>query len=114
MKLTDWRGEELQAGEDVYAQVGPGWHGILAVLLADLEKLGWNGEIHQVKEKFGGLRFYIGGGSDEIYERIGKAEWDSLETCENCGAPGEPEGPGWIRTLCRTCRTAWVLARSRK
>lgn len=54
----------------------------------------------QVKEKFGGLRFYYEGGDDIIDGMVRMAEsWASV-TCEECGSPGTTRGPGWIRTLC--------------
>jgi replicative DNA helicase Mcm len=47
------------------------------------------------------LRFYINGGSDEIFDRISKAESDSYETCEVCGEPGELRRDlGWYWTFC--------------
>jgi len=54
----------------------------------------------QVKEKFGGLRFYIDGGDDWVYGAISMAESMSYRTCEVCGAPGKTRGTGWIRTTC--------------
>ena len=54
----------------------------------------------QVKEKFGGLRFYVDGGDDWIYGAISMAEAMSYRTCEVCGAHGETRGVGWIRTTC--------------
>ena len=54
----------------------------------------------QVKEKFGGLRFYINGGDDFVEGAIALAESLSLRTCEECGAPGSRRSGGWIRTLC--------------
>lgn len=77
-----------------------GWRPLLNELIEDLKKLGWDGDIHQVKEKFGGLRFYIGRGSDEIFDRIHKAENDSYKICEVCGEPGTMRNTGWIKTLC--------------
>lgn len=54
----------------------------------------------QVKEKFGGLRFYYEGGDDHISGMVRMAEsWASV-TCEECGAPGLTRSGGWIRTLC--------------
>jgi hypothetical protein len=86
------------------ACVGEGWHQLVEDLIDDLIKLGWNRSIHQVKEKFGGLRFYIGGGSDPIFDRIDIAEEESLKICENCGKPGmEHAKMGWIYTLCTVC-----------
>lgn len=82
------------------SHVGPGWGDILTRLIDDLFELGWDGSVLQVKEKFGGLRFYVGHASDAVYERIRNAENESLETCEQCGKPGSPRGDGWIKTSC--------------
>ena len=85
----------------VLQNVGPGWGKIVQRLIRDLFILGWDGQLHQIKEKFGGLRFYIGGGSDEIFDRINAAEDESFKTCETCGEPGQPTTEhGWIRTVC--------------
>ena len=54
----------------------------------------------QVKEKWGGLRFYVSNSDDYIDGAISLAESLSLRTCEQCGAPGKPRGGGWVRTLC--------------
>lgn len=54
----------------------------------------------QVKEKFGGLRFYYSGGDDEIDAYVTFAEVLSERTCDVCGAPGKQSGGGWIATRC--------------
>jgi hypothetical protein len=54
----------------------------------------------QVKEKFGGLRFYISAGTPVMYADIDDAESASFKTCEVCGRPGEPGGRFWIKTVC--------------
>jgi hypothetical protein len=77
-----------------------GWYGIIKRLIEDLIELGWDKQICQVKEKFGGLRFYINSGSEEIWQRIHLAESASYITCEKCGNLGQVRGPGWISTLC--------------
>ena len=56
--------------------------------------------ISQVKEKFGGLRFYIDGGTEEQLVMIDFAEAMSLKTCETCGDRGRSRGGGWIKVLC--------------
>jgi hypothetical protein len=62
----------------------------------------------QVKEKYGGLRFYMTCGNDEVYNLIKRAEELSYETCEQCGDPGrEREGNYWINTLCDNCNENW-------
>jgi len=54
----------------------------------------------QVKEKFGGLRFYVQAATDKHYSYISFAESMSYRTCEDCGAPGKTYTDGWHRTLC--------------
>ena len=81
--------------------VGNGWFPLIKELIEDLISLGWDKQTCQVKEKFGGLRFYINAGSDEIFDRIVKAESDSYEICETCGEKGElRKDMGWFFTLC--------------
>jgi hypothetical protein len=58
-------------------------------------------EVLQVKEKFGGLRFYVNCRNDAaIRQRIGTAAQESFRTCEICGQPGELREDSWIKTLC--------------
>ena len=86
--------------------VGPGWEGIVRPLIDRAVAEGI--EILQVKEKFGGLRFYVGSAPQEFYDAADAAEVQSLKTCEFCGQPGTPKGRvgrGWIKTLCEPCRT---------
>lgn len=54
----------------------------------------------QVKEKFGGLRYYTNYCSDEINDAIAEYEELSYKTCEVCGEPGELRGSGWYYTSC--------------
>lgn len=54
----------------------------------------------QVKEKFGGLRFYVQAATDKHYNYISFAESMSYKTCEECGAPGKTYTDGWHMTLC--------------
>ena len=54
----------------------------------------------QVKEKFGGLRFYVNGATDKHWNFISVAENMSYRTCETCGAPGKTYTNGWHTTLC--------------
>lgn len=56
--------------------------------------------IAQIKEKFGGLRFYYDGGDDTIYGMVRMAEAWAGRSCEECGNVGKRFGDGWVRTLC--------------
>ena len=62
-----------------------GWFDLVETLIKDLIALGWNREVHQAKEKFGGLRFYVGQATPEIEEAIRMAELESYDLCQNCG-----------------------------
>lgn len=83
-----------------FFSVDNGWLGIIQRLIVDLIELGWNKQICQVKEKFGGLRFYTNETSDDMWNRIRLAEDASYITCEKCGELGELRGGGWMATLC--------------
>jgi hypothetical protein len=56
--------------------------------------------VEQIKEKFGGLRFYYQGGDDTIQGMVRMAEAWADRSCEECGKPGKSRGGGWIKTLC--------------
>lgn len=59
----------------------------------------------QVKEKFGGLRFYERGATNQQYAVISFVESLSYRTCEICGSMkdiGRTEG--WIKTICKECK----------
>lgn len=68
----------------------------------------------QVKEKFGGLRFYMTIESDEITTLIREAEALSFKTCEECGQPGESRGASWVHTLCKNCDENWDKIRAKR
>lgn len=85
--------------------VGKGWHGLVRPLIEEADRQ--NATILQIKEKFGGLRFYFqcaDGVSDEdagrLNDMVDAAEAASVKTCETCGKPGKQRGGGWILTLC--------------
>lgn len=61
-------------------------------------------EAVQVKEKFGSLRFYIYGDSnDRIDAFIDFAESISESTCEICGKYGAAKDGAWIKVRCDDC-----------
>jgi len=58
-------------------------------------------KVVQVKEKYGGLRYYMSGNVTEQMEAyIQSAENMSFTICELCGEPGKPRGGGWITVRC--------------
>lgn len=97
-----------------------GWYGCIVddgwkkiVLEADemLAYIDPEYKIHQVKEKFGTLRYYYG--TKKTYGSIEKrimdaivsaAEYKSQYICESCGGIGELRNDkSWLRTLCDEC-----------
>lgn len=56
----------------------------------------------QVKEKFGGLRFYVHGATESQCDYIHFVERMSYRICEDCGTTKDviTYNVGWTRTLC--------------
>lgn len=94
--------------------IADGWADLLYDLSAKLvEILGpdftpEDFEPAQIKEKFGGLRYYVDIGIDvdekiwrAIQDAIDEAEERSFEICIFCGEPGEVQkNRGWLRPIC--------------
>jgi hypothetical protein len=105
MKITEFKEQYKKC-----FPVERGWKKLVLKLVDDLIKIDKNIEVLQVKEKFGGLRFYIGAGiNKEAYDLINKAEEESYKICEDCGETRNVttesiKGIGYIRTLCCNCR----------
>jgi hypothetical protein len=95
--------------------VGNGWRELLRDLFEDMTNAGWDGHLHQVKQKFGSLRVYIGKANSDVFDVIWDAEANSAHICENCGSQGEQRkiviSPAkrrqvenaWYMTLCDAC-----------
>lgn len=90
---------------------GDGWFDLVNNLCLDIEahleeKQIKNFEVVQVKEKFGGLRFYFEGGDNVIRDMVMLAELESFHICEECGSREnvkEVEHMMWVRSLCPKC-----------
>jgi hypothetical protein len=107
-----------EANEDYssfgYLEVSDGWYDLIDSLCETIqchadnaryrhEKSGetwFEPHATQVKEKWGGLRFYVGGSDDFIMGAITQAEAMSFKICEVCGKPGVKRHSAWVRTLC--------------
>lgn len=91
--------------------VGPGWNDLLREMFDRLFTQGWNGDLLQVKEKFGGLRVYLAHNFDDnhlarlLLDLVKEYENRSLTICELCG--GFPATvriyQGWRKTHCDQC-----------
>jgi hypothetical protein len=109
-KMNDNLKDHFEHVERAYMGTGPGWYNLIYTLtnyidrrLENLNKDGGNRKvvIAQIKEKFGGLRYYADGDLDEAMDgAIDFAESLSYTICEECGEPGKLRSGGWMRTLC--------------
>lgn len=87
-----------------------GWYDLIDELCKDIQTyvVSENKKqpiITQLKEKFGGLRFYCSNKDDYILKRIKEAEEKSLTICEICGSPeGVLDRKGWWKVKCINCK----------
>ena len=98
--VRTWRVDKGSIVNANFFEISEGWYPMVKTIIDELITLGWNRKISQVKEKFGGLRFYavdIPDGGDVI---IAKYETLSYKTCETCGKEGSRRKGDWIKTLC--------------
>lgn len=97
--------------------VGEGWWPIIETLCSNIQSyVDWKNRsaesgyknwkpverviVEQIKEKFGGLRFYYSGGDEQVQGMVIMAEAWAGNHCETCGKPGKSRSGGWIKTLC--------------
>ena len=116
--------------EYIYNSVGKGWKNILERLLDNLELIEFNFPIEvgvtQVKEKFGGLRFYyytsytgnksypdVSGWGKVIEDLVEFTENKSYTVCEFCGERGTlRDDLSWVLTLCSNCHIEVINRRN--
>uniref|UniRef100_A0A6H2A5T8 Uncharacterized protein n=1 Tax=viral metagenome TaxID=1070528 RepID=A0A6H2A5T8_9ZZZZ len=95
----------------MYIETDDGWFDLIYHLCLDIQKeIKKNSKLKnfivvQVKEKLGGLRFYTGAATHEVFELIRKAELESYNICERCGELGilRRNKVWWYKTLCLGC-----------
>ena len=101
-------------------ECGDGWYKIIDLLC---ELLQWDIdnnkypqiEATQVKEKYGGLRFYTNGENEHQSGQISYACNLSEITCEECGSmENVTQTTGWIVTLCSDCLKKYKKERGLK
>jgi predicted nucleic acid-binding Zn ribbon protein len=85
--------------------VGNGWESLIRELSSKISELDPDCVAVQVKEKFGGLRFYTGPATNEVFDLIQEYGRKSLKICENCGTDRKVKqvGTRWIYTRCPDC-----------
>lgn len=106
---------------------GAGWKDIVFAVIKELDRI-WTGyrkqngrdawKLLQLKEKFGGLRFYpqypqdseddAKGRREQSYATIDFAETQAWKTCERCGKPAQVISFQFrMATVCDECEERW-------
>lgn len=99
--------------------IGPGWYHIVAQLNKLLCLIDPNYVIHQVKEKFAQLRFYMemsnsyeGALKPVVQPIVSWAENKSGYTCETCGEYGKLDTTSsWRITRCEKCQADALIVK---
>lgn len=90
-------------------ECGEGWYGIIAALIKYIEEYNETHSdepiiVHQIKEKFGELRFYTNFVTPELDDLIEEAEGIAWNTCETCGSTKNiGHTMGWVSVVCPDC-----------
>ena len=110
--LYQQRNWDMKATAMCWGFPGDGWEPLIRELSEKIEaynKKNQKAPVYavQVKEKFGGLRFYVTSAPKWIWNLISEAEEKSYHICEWCGKPGKQRSTGWILTLCDACYEKW-------
>ena len=98
---------------------GDGWYALIDTMCGNIKNRMENAnrnkpeeehiicEATQVKEKWGGLRFYVQGSDSYIDGIIDLAESMSYRICSECGNASvqNEKKRGWIYTLCDNCKS---------
>lgn len=94
---------------------GPGWYRIIADTNRKMRRLAPDYVIHQIKEKFGGLRYYWGAGENQLDPTLLQimtdielnAERLSKLRCDKCGGFASTRldrSSNWFYTKCLECQ----------
>ncbi len=91
--------------------IGGGWLPIIEAFLElvnvdkelGLDPLEEPIKLLQIKEKFGALRIYYTGGSDQCADWVDFAEALSGKICEYCGRPSTTRTVEPVKNLCEPC-----------
>ena len=100
---------QMFAGKYGGIECAAGWWPIITSLCANIQShVDWKKDdcpqvvVAQIKEKFGGLRFYYDGGDEYVSGLVTMAAGWASHACEECGASGVLRHGGWLKTLCDT------------
>ena len=108
-RMSDDLKERVDKGIGCGSYVLEGWATIINTLNDEIAAIDPDYKVDQIKEKFGGLRYYVHLSKDltepqvdAIRQLIDEAEGETMQTCDVCGAPGKcaTQGRGYIATRC--------------
>lgn len=100
--------KRIPKGDPYWCWLPDGWYDLVVDLDKELAEVAPHYELHQCKEKFGTLRYYIelpthgdGSGDKKAHDIINKYEQLSSEICDVCGNPGKLRNiKNWMVTRC--------------
>ena len=113
--------DRIPIGWGKWISCDKGWYSIIVDTNRKLRYMHPDYEIHQIKEKFGALRYYWGiKGEDPEWSALPDSECNTIfdimmdisaaadnksaYICEICGGFGRTrDRRGWYKTLCKTC-----------
>lgn len=87
--------------------IGLGWMSVIESAFEKMIAAGWDKELRQVKQKFGGLRIYINSlklTDTELNRIITQAEVECSKICEICGKEREIKGMASGMAACNMCK----------
>lgn len=112
--IEEWDPNLIPKGHCGYG-CGKGWHPMIKIacrIFSDLNEKYPDEppiQIDQIKEKFGGLRFYISGGgknwklAQEIASHCETFSWYICEECGDSDTACPDNSRSWVKTLCNEC-----------
>lgn len=86
-----------------------GWNDLILECHEKLLSIDNNYKICQIKEKFGGLRYYfdtckVPSVWEDMHHIVSEYERESKTICENCGKTGSALTlDNWMKTFCQEC-----------
>ena len=108
-------------------ECGDGWKNIIDYTHEKLKYIDPDYKINQIKEKFGGLRYYFDSSIyygtiayDIMNDIVKAAELEASYTCELCGVRGLSKGvetrvhSGLYYTYCKECSDKMVAERNKR
>lgn len=116
MKTKDELRSTFPILKEASFEFGDGWNDLIWELTDELSQYSFSKHLKavQIKEKYGGLRYYCSGFGELAPEEFKKAidiiftyEAKANKICEQCGRPGEIRNDGgYYITLCDNCFNA--------